>query len=75
MPHVFGKLLTKATTLLEASSQSEVCTRSYGLSKLRDSQFENFETPNLGVSRQNDIWVDAPLTTNPKGENNGRIKS
>jgi hypothetical protein len=38
----------------------KVCTRNYGPPKLRKSNFENFGIPNLWVSGQNDIWVQAP---------------
>ncbi len=36
MLHTVGKLLTRATTLLQTSSRSKVYTRSYAPSKLRD---------------------------------------
>ncbi len=35
--HTVGKLLMRATTLLQTSLQSEVFTRSYAPSKLRES--------------------------------------
>jgi hypothetical protein len=57
VPHIVGKLLTKATTLLETSSQSKVCTQSYGSPKLQKTQFWEFRDSNLGVPWQNDIWV------------------
>ncbi len=38
LQHIVGKILTKATTLLQTSSQSEVCTQSYGAPKSRESQ-------------------------------------
>jgi hypothetical protein len=61
MPHIVENILTGATTLLETSSQSEVCTRNYGLQSRRSPNFKN-----LGVLRQNDIWVLAswPSTKN-----------
>jgi len=34
--YCWKKLLTRATTLLQTSSQSKVCTQSYGPSKLRE---------------------------------------
>jgi hypothetical protein len=34
MPHTVGKLLTRAITLLQTSSQLEVCTQSYGAPKV-----------------------------------------
>jgi hypothetical protein len=36
--HIVGKLSTRATTLLQTSSQSEVYRESYGPPKLRKSQ-------------------------------------
>jgi hypothetical protein len=38
MPHTIEKLLMRATTFLETSFQSEVCTQSYRAPKLRESQ-------------------------------------
>ncbi len=35
----------------------KVFTQSYGLPKLRESQFREFRDSNLGVLEQNDIWV------------------
>jgi len=40
--HIVGKLSTRATTLLQTSSQSEVYTRSYGPPKLQESQLWQF---------------------------------
>jgi hypothetical protein len=34
--HIIEKLLTRATTLLEIASRSEVCSQSYGAPKLRE---------------------------------------
>ncbi len=42
--HIVGKLLTRATTLLQTSSQSKVCTQSYGAPKVTG-------IPILGISR------------------------
>jgi hypothetical protein len=58
--HTVGKLLTKATTLLETSSQSNVCTQNYEPKKLWESQFWEFQDSHLGVPGQNDIWVLVP---------------
>jgi len=40
--HIVGKLSTRATTLLQTASQSEVCSQSYGVPKLRESQLAGF---------------------------------
>jgi hypothetical protein len=53
VPHIIGKLSTKATTLLQISLQSMVCKTMYGPPKLRKFQFCEY-------SKQNDIWVQAP---------------
>ncbi len=51
------KNLEKATTVLQTSSQSEVCTQSYGPPKSWKSQLWEFQDSHLGVPGQNDIWV------------------
>jgi hypothetical protein len=43
--HVVGKLSTRATTLLQSSLRSEVCTRNYGPVKSRESQPWQFGSP------------------------------
>jgi hypothetical protein len=37
VPHITGKLSTKATTLLQTASRSEVCSQNYGAPKSRES--------------------------------------
>jgi len=49
--HIVGKLSTRAITLLQTSPQSKVLKNVMG--------FQNYGSPNLGVSEQNDIWVHA----------------
>ncbi len=48
MPHIFGKLSTRAIT------------KRYGPPKSQESQFKKFQDSNLRVLGQNDIWVLAP---------------
>jgi len=55
--HTVKKLSTRATTLLSTSSQSKVCTQSYGPPKSRESKLLEFRDSHLGVLGQNDIWV------------------
>jgi len=55
--YIIGKLLMRATTLFQTSSQSEVCTQSYGAPKLRESQLWQFRNSHLGVPGQNAIWM------------------
>jgi len=50
----------KATTLLENSLQSEVYAQNCGPLKSQESKFGEFEDFNLGVLKQNDIWVLTP---------------
>jgi NADPH-dependent curcumin reductase CurA len=56
MQHIVEKFLTRAITLLQTSIQSKVSTKSFGFPKSQESQFR-VKTPDLGVPRQNDIWV------------------
>ncbi len=58
--HVVGKLSTRATTLVETSSQSEVCTWSYSLAKLWDSQPWWFRNSHLRVPWQKAIRMPLP---------------
>jgi len=57
MPHIIGKLSTRAISLLHTSPQSKVNTTSYGLKSGGSFNFRNFKTCDVGVLRQNDIWV------------------
>jgi hypothetical protein len=58
--HVVGKLSTRDTTLVETSSPSKVCTRSYSPTKLQDSHPWRFRDSRLGVPRQKAIWMPLP---------------
>jgi hypothetical protein len=60
VPHTIGIFLTRIKILVQTSSQSEVCTQSYGSPKSRESQFWEFRDSNLRVSKQNDIRVLVP---------------
>jgi hypothetical protein len=42
VPHIVGKLSTRATTLLWTALQSKVCSQSYGAPKSRESQLAGF---------------------------------
>jgi hypothetical protein len=48
MRHTIGKLSTRAITLLETASRSEVCSQSYGASKMQESQLVWFRDSHLG---------------------------
>jgi hypothetical protein len=52
VPHTVGKLSTRATTLLQTASRSELCTRSYAPSKSRESQLAGFRDSRAGVPRE-----------------------
>jgi hypothetical protein len=58
--HIIRKLSIKATTFIQTSPQSGVCTQSYGPPKLEESQFWEFRDSHLRVPKQNDIWVLVP---------------
>ncbi len=60
MQHAVGKILTRAITLVETSSRSEVCTRSYSPVKLRNSYPWRFRDSHLEVSGQKVIWMPLP---------------
>jgi hypothetical protein len=47
----------RAATLISTSSQSEVCTQSYGAPKLRETQLWQFWDSQVGVPGQNAIWM------------------
>jgi hypothetical protein len=57
VPHIVGKLLTRATTLLWTTSQSEVCSQSYGAPKLRKSHLARFRDSHSGVPGKIAIWM------------------
>jgi len=71
VPHIFGKLLTRATIFLQISVQSEVLKNVMSFQSHKSPNFEKFGTLNLGVPGQNDIWVQA---TWPKTKNTIRGK-
>jgi hypothetical protein len=52
VPHIVGKLLTRATTLLQTASRSEVCSQSYAASKSRESWLAQFRDSHAGVPRE-----------------------
>jgi hypothetical protein len=47
--HTVGKLLTRATTLLQTALRSEVYSQSYGAPKLRESSLAGFWDYHAGV--------------------------
>jgi hypothetical protein len=59
VPYIVEKILTRITTLLETLLRSKVCTKIMGIQSRGSLNFGNFETHNLRVLRQNDIWVQA----------------
>jgi hypothetical protein len=72
VPHIVGKLSTRATTLLQIALQSEVCSQSYAASKSRESWLaHSFGTP-MRESRDKKAismwapWRDAEYTIGSK---------
>jgi len=49
VPHIIEKLLTRATTLLQTTLRSEVCSQSYGAPKSRESHLARFWDSHSGV--------------------------
>jgi hypothetical protein len=47
--HTIGKILTRATTLLQTAPRSEVCSQSYGVPKSRESRLVWFQDSHSGV--------------------------
>jgi hypothetical protein len=60
MSHIVGKLSTRATTFLETHFNQRFPQEVIGLQSCKSPNLRNFETPNLRVLGQNDIWVQAP---------------
>ncbi len=74
MRHTFGKLSTKATTLLQTTSRFEVCSQSYGVPKLRESQLARFWDSHSGVPGEKnhlDVGSMANHKVYYKGEGGG----
>jgi hypothetical protein len=57
MSNIIGKLSTRLITLPQISPQWEACTEIMNLQSCENPNFGNFKTPNLGISRENDIWM------------------
>ncbi len=49
VPHIIGKLSTRATTLLQTALRSEVCSQSYAASKSQESWLAQFRDSHAGV--------------------------
>jgi hypothetical protein len=58
--HTVGKLLRRATTLLQTSSQSEVWAGSYEFPKSRESKLGQFRDSSLGIPGIKAIWMRVP---------------
>ncbi len=55
--HTIGKLLRRATSFLQTSSQSEVWTGNYELPKSQESKLGQFQDSSLGVPGIKAIWM------------------
>jgi hypothetical protein len=72
--HIVGKLLTRATTLLQTAPQSEVCSQSYGAPKLQESKLAGFRDSHFGVLGEKshlDVGSVASHKVYYKGEGGG----
>jgi hypothetical protein len=71
------KLLMRAITFLETSSQLEVCMQSYGAPKSQESQHWQFRDFHLGVPGQNIIWMseDSRLQQDSNSQNGSSLGS
>jgi len=57
VPHIVGKLSTRATVLLQTALRSEVCSQSYGAPKSRESHLARFRDSHSGVPGKIAIWM------------------
>ncbi len=57
MPHIVENLLIRAKTLLKPHLNQRLEQEVMALQSVGSPNFGNFGTPNLGVSKQNDIWM------------------
>jgi len=57
VPHIVGKLSTRATTLLQTELRSKVCSQSYGAPKSRESHLARFWDSHSGVPGKIAIWM------------------
>jgi hypothetical protein len=76
--HTVGKLSTRATTLLQTASRSELCIRSYAPSKSRESQLAGFRDSHAGVPGEKshlDVGSVESHRVYYKGEGGGFPKS
>ncbi len=74
VPHIVGKLSTRAITLLQTISQSKVCSQSYGAPKSRESQLARFRDSHSGVPGEKshlDVGSVASHRVYYKGEGGG----
>jgi hypothetical protein len=72
--HTVEKFSTRATTLLQTTSQSKVCSKSYGAPKSRESQLARFRNSHSGVPGEKshlDVGSVASHRVYYKGEGGG----
>jgi hypothetical protein len=76
--HIVEKLSTRATTLLQIASRSEVCRRSYAPSKSQESLLAGFQDSHAGVPGEKSHLDAGPVESHRvcyKGEGGGFPKS
>jgi hypothetical protein len=72
--HTVGKLSTRATTLLQTTLRSEVCSQSYGASKSWESRWAGFQDSRAGVPGEKSHLDVGPVESHKvyyKGEGGG----
>jgi hypothetical protein len=57
VPHIVGKLSTKAITFFEITFQSKGCTRSYGHPKWWEFKFWELQDSQFGSPGKYSIWM------------------
>ncbi len=57
MPHILENVLTRATTLHKPHFNQRSAQKVRGFQSYGSLNLGNFDTPNLRILRQNDIWV------------------
>jgi hypothetical protein len=57
VPHIVGKLSTRATTFLQTTPQPEVCLQNSGAPKSQESQLARFRDSHSGVPGKIAIWM------------------
>jgi hypothetical protein len=60
VPHIVEKTLTKIQLCFRLHLNLRFAPKVMNLQSRKSPNFGNFETPNLGIPKQNDIWMQGP---------------